>query len=440
MVAFLILHYPFAFRIFYFAFNFMNYDIKNINLSPVGKKRIEWAEKDMPVLEKIKEKFSKEKPFAGKKMSACLHVTCETANLIRTLKAGGADVLLCASNPLSTQDDVAASLVKDYEIAVFAIHGEDKNTYYNHLKAALDHKPDITMDDGADLLSLIHSEYMNLAPKILGSMEETTTGVIRLRALEKEKKLEVPVIAVNDAKTKNLFDNRYGTGQSTIDGIIRATDILLAGKKVIVAGYGWCGRGFAARARGMGAKVIVTEVDKIKALEASMDGFEVMPMMEAAKIGDLFCTLTGNINVITKKHFEVMKDGAIVCNSGHFDVEIDLKILEKMANLVNKDVRFCVDEYILKGKKLYVLAEGRLVNLTAAEGHPASVMDMSFATQALASEYVVKNSSSLEKKVFNVPEEIENTVAELKLTAMGISIDELTSEQRKYLDSWEMGT
>ncbi|MFH0854363.1 MAG: adenosylhomocysteinase [bacterium] len=418
----------------------MKYDIKDINLATQGKKRILWSKKDMPVLGKIRERFLKEKPFYGKKMSCCLHVTCETANLARTLKDGGANVLLCASNPLSTQDDVAASLAADYGIQVYAIHGEDKKTYYSHLKAALDFKPDITMDDGADLLSLIHSEYENLAPNILGSMEETTTGVIRLKALEKEGKLKVPVIAVNDAKTKNLFDNRYGTGQSTIDGIIRSTDILLAGKKVVVAGYGWCGRGFAARARGMGAKVIVTEVDKIKSLEAVMDGFDVMPMIEAAKIGDLFCTLTGDIHVIRGEHFKIMKDGAIVCNSGHFDVEIDLPALGKMARVINKDVRFCVDEYILGNKRLYVLAEGRLVNLAAAEGHPASVMDMSFATQALASEYVIKNNSIFKKKVYNVPEEIENNVAELKLESMGIFIDKLTFEQKKYLNSWEMGT
>lgn len=419
----------------------MDYDIKDINLAEAGKKRIEWAERDMPVLRKVREKFEKEKPFEGKKMSACLHITCETANLARTLKAGGADILLCASNPLSTQDDVAASLVSDYEIPVFAIHGEDKDTYYKHLKTALDHKPDITMDDGADLLSLIHSEgYKKLAPNILGSMEETTTGVIRLKALEKSGKLEVPIIAVNDAKTKNMFDNRYGTGQSTIDGIIRATDILLAGKYVVVVGYGWCGRGFAMRARGMGAKVIVTEVDKIKALEAAMDGFEVMAMADAVKKGDLFCTLTGNTHVIRGEHFKEMKDGAIVCNSGHFDVEIDILALEKMASCINKAVRSCVDEYVVGDKKIFVLAEGRLVNLAAAEGHPASVMDMSFATQALASEYVVKNSESLSKKVYSVPEEIENTVAELKLESMGISIDTLTDEQEKYLASWEIGT
>lgn len=416
------------------------YDIKNINLADEGKKRIEWAERDMPVLRKVREKFEKEKPFAGKKMSCCLHVTCETANLARILKAGGADILLCASNPLSTQDDVAASLVRDFEIPVFAVHGEDKDTYYKHLKSALDFQPAVTMDDGADLISLLHSDYKNWAKNILGSMEETTTGVIRLKALERAGKLEVPIIAVNDAKTKNLFDNRYGTGQSTIDGIIRATDILLAGKNVVAAGYGWCGRGFAMRARGMGAKVIITEVDKIKALEAAMDGFQVMPMNDAAKIGDLFCTLTGDTHIIRKEHFDVMKDGAIVCNSGHFDVEIDIPALEKMANKINKNVRNYVDEYIAGNKRIYVLAEGRLINLAAAEGHPASVMDMSFSTQALAAEYVVKNSLELGKKVYNVPEDIENNVAELKLESMGIKIDKLTDEQAKYLSSWEIGT
>ncbi len=418
----------------------MNYDIKKLSLAENGKKRIEWAERDMPVLRKVREKFEKKKPFAGKKMSCCLHVTCETANLARTLKAGGADILLCASNPLSTQDDVAASLVRDFEIPVFAIHGEDKEIYYKHLKSALDFQPVVTMDDGADLISLLHSAYKELAQNILGSMEETTTGVIRLKALERAGKLKVPIIAVNDAKTKNLFDNRYGTGQSTIDGIIRATDILLAGKNVVAAGYGWCGRGFAMRARGMGAKVIVTEVDAIKALEATMDGFEVMPMNDAAKIGDLFCTLTGDIHVVRKEHFEVMKDGAIVCNSGHFDVEIDIPALEKIAGKINKNVRNYVDEYIVKNKRIYVLAEGRLINLAAAEGHPASVMDMSFATQALAAEYVVKNSFKLDKKVYNVPEEIENNVAGLKLESMGARIDHLTEEQEKYLTSWEIGT
>jgi len=430
----------------------MKSDIKDSGLSNLGKRRIEWAAKDMPVLNAIKIRFAKEKTLKGVKLAACLHVTAETANLVRTLKAGGAEVLLCASNPLSTQDDVAAALVKEYGIAVFAIHGEDKKTYYGHLKAALAFKPNITMDDGADLLSLIHTEHKNQAKEVWGSMEETTTGVIRLKALEKTGKLAVPIIAVNDAKTKNMFDNRYGTGQSTIDGIIRATDILIAGKNVVVAGYGWCGRGFAARARGMGAKVIVTEVDKIKALEACMDGFQVMPMSEAAKIGDLFCTLTGDKDVLRGEHFKLMKDGAIVANSGHFDVEINIPDLENLAVKVNKSVRNNVDEYVINAtplspplsggrkKSIYLLAEGRLVNLAAAEGHPASVMDMSFATQGLAAEYVAKNYKKLEKKVYNVPAEIENWVAELKLGAMGINIDKLTKEQEKYLSSWETGT
>jgi adenosylhomocysteinase len=418
----------------------MKYDIKDVKLSKQGKKRIEWAERDMPVLNLIKERFNKEKPLSGKRVSACLHVTAETANLVRTLKAGGAEVLLCASNPLSTQDDVAASLVKDYKINVFAIHGEGKESYYSHLKAALDFKPNITMDDGADLLHLLHTKYKNMSENILGSMEETTTGVIRLKALENEGRLNVPIIAVNDAKTKNLFDNRYGTGQSTLDGIIRATDMLIAGKNVVVAGYGWCGRGFAMRARGMGAKVIVTEVDYIKAIEAAMDGFDVMPMRPAAKIGDLFCTLTGDINVIRKEHFRLMKDGAMVCNSGHFDVEIDIKGLRKMAKSLKKNVRNNVDEYVIRGKKVYVLGEGRLINLAAAEGHPASVMDMSFSTQVLATEYVVKNYKKLKNKVYDVPENIENWIARLKLKSMNINIDKLTPQQRRYLKSWELGT
>jgi len=419
----------------------MKHDIKDINLAKGGKKRIEWAAKDMPVLSLVKERFNKQKPFKNIKMAACLHVTAETANLMRTLKAGGAEVMLCASNPLSTQDDVAASLVKDFGIPVLAICGENKEIYYKHLRAVLNFKPVVTMDDGADLISLLHSKFKSWALNILGSMEETTTGVIRLRALEKDKKLMIPVMAVNDAKTKNLFDNRYGTGQSTIDGIIRATDILLAGKNVVVAGYGWCGRGFARRAQGMGAKVIITEIDEIKALEAAMDGFEVMPMRQAAKIGDLFCTLTGDINVIDKEHFKLMKDGAIVCNSGHFDVEINIKALKKMAGKVRKNVRNYVDEYILKsGRTIYLLGEGRLINLAAAEGHPASVMDMSFSTQALAAEYVVKNQGKLGNKVYNVPENIEKQVAKLKLRSMGIGIDKLTPEQEKYLKSWEIGT
>ncbi|MFA6455152.1 MAG: adenosylhomocysteinase [Patescibacteria group bacterium] len=425
----------------------MQHDVKDLKLSQGGKKRIEWAAKDMPVLNLIKVRWEKEKPFRGVKLSACLHVTAETANLARALKAGGAEVLLCASNPLSTQDDVAASLVKDYGIKVFAIHGEDKKSYYSHLKAALDFKPKITMDDGADLLTLLHTEYKNQAKNIWGSMEETTTGVIRLKALEKSGKLAVPIMAVNDAKTKNMFDNRYGTGQSTIDGIIRATDILIAGKNVVVAGYGWCGRGFASRARGMGAKVIVTEVDEIKALEAAMDGFGVMPMREAARIGDLFCTLTGDVNVIRAEHFKLMKHGAIVANSGHFDVEINIKDLKKMAVKINKNIRNNVDEYLIevksqksKVKSIYLLGEGRLINLAAAEGHPASVMDMSFATQALATEHVAKNYRKLEKKVYNVPVELEQWIADLKLKSMGLSIDKLTKEQEEYLRSWQAGT
>ncbi len=423
----------------------MKHDIKDIKLAPQGKKRIEWAENDMPVLRQIKERFSKEKPLKGLKMSACLHVTAETANLARTLKDGGADVILCASNPLSTQDDVAASLVCNYKIPVFAIKWENKNKFFKHLEDAIEHNPDITMDDGADLISTIHKEYPDLAKKLIGSMEETTTGVIRLRAMEKDGALKIPVVAVNDAKTKNMFDNRYGTGQSTLDGIIRATDMLIAGKIIVVAGYGWCGKGFAMRAKGMGAKVLVTEIDPIKALEAAMEGFEVAPMMEAAKKGDLFCTLTGDINVIDKQHFKVMKDGAVVCNSGHFDCEINLKNLQKMAKDEKRNVRNFVDEYVLQGKngkekRIYVLAEGRLVNLAAAEGHPASVMDMSFATQALASEWVVKNQNNLLPKVYDVPNDIEEYVSKLKLKSMGISIDKLTEEQKKYMRSWQEGT
>ena len=419
----------------------MKHDIANFKLAAEGKKRIEWAERDMPVLGQIKKRFSRSKPLRGSKMSACLHVTAETANLVRTLKAGGADLVLCASNPLSTQDDVAAALVKHYGISVYARFGENRQTYYRHLEAAIKHRPVVTMDDGADLLSLLHTKYRKQAELVKGSMEETTTGVIRLKALEKTGKLLVPIIAVNDAKTKNMFDNRYGTGQSTLDGIIRATDILLAGKNVGVAGYGWCGRGFASRARGMGANVIVTEVDSIKALEAAMDGFRVMPMSRAAGIGDLFCTLTGDIHVVRKEHFKKMKDGAIVCNSGHFDVEIDIKNLKKLSATVRKNVRNFVDEYTLpKSRRIYLLAEGRLVNLAAAEGHPASVMDMSFATQTLATEYVMKNHRTLQRRVYDIPQSIENWIAKTKLASMGIMIDTLTAEQKKYLESWEIGT
>ena len=415
----------------------MKYDVTNLKLAPEGKKRIEWAQNDMPVLGEIKKRFSKSKPLKGLKISACLHVTCESANLVRTLKA----VLLCASNPLSTQDDVAASLVKDHGIKVFARCGENRQIYYKHLESAIKHQPDITMDDGADLLLLLHSKYKKQAFKVKGSMEETTTGVVRLKALEKAGKLMVPIVAVNDAKTKNLFDNRYGTGQSTLDGIIRATDILVAGKNVVVAGYGWCGRGFASRARGMGANVIVTEVDPIKGLEAVMDGFRVMPMNKAAGIGDLFCTLTGDIHVIRKEHLKKMKDGAVICNSGHFDVEIDIPALKKLAKKIRKSVRNYVDEYTLPGnKRIYLLGEGRLINLAAAEGHPASVMDMSFSTQALAAEYVSKNYKKLQNKVYYIPEKIENWIAKTKLKSVGVNIDTLTLEQKKYLASWEIGT
>ncbi len=417
----------------------MEYDVKDLALAAEGKKRIEWADNDMPVLRAIRQRFEKEKPLAGKKMAACLHITAETANLARTLKAGGADLVLCASNPLSTQDDVAAALVKEYGIPVFAIKGEDNETYYQHIHACLQHDPVITMDDGADLISTLHKDYPEKTQQIYASMEETTTGVIRLRAMHKDGALKLPVFAVNDAHTKYLFDNRYGTGQSTVDGIIRATDILLAGKTVVVAGYGWCGRGVAMRMRGMGANVIITEVDPLKALEAAMDGYRVMPMLEAAKIGDLFVTLTGDIHVIRREHFEVMKDGAMVANSGHFNVEIDIPALEELAVKKRENVRQFVDEYQLSdGRRIFLLAQGRLINLAAAEGHPASVMDMSFATQALTTEYALKRK--LEPGVYEVPREIEDYIARLKLDAMGITIDQLTEEQKTYLSSWEMGT
>ncbi|MGH7830670.1 MAG: adenosylhomocysteinase [Candidatus Binatia bacterium] len=417
------------------------YDVRSLALAPQGKKRILWADQDMPVLRRVRSRFQKEKPFQGLRFSACLHVTAETANLVQTLKAGGAEVVLCASNPLSTQDDVAAALVKYDRIPVFAIKGEDHKIYYRHLRAALDHQPVITMDDGADLVSMLHKEYSHLASAMIASMEETTTGVIRLRALAKEGRLRIPVIAVNDASTKQLFDNRYGTGQSTIDGVIRATDMLLAGKKVVVAGYGWCGKGVASRARGMGAKVVVTEVDPVRALEAAMDGFEVMSMKEAAKVGDLFITLTGDMHVIGKEHLRLLKDGAVICNSGHFDIEIDIKALKKMALKVEKSVRNYVDAYTLPGgRRIFLLGEGRLVNLAAAEGHPASVMDMSFATQALASEWAVKNRKKLKSQVYEVPKAVEDWVANLKLASMGIHIDKLTQEQETYLSSWAVGT
>ena len=418
----------------------MDFDVKDLSLAEEGLKRIEWAEMDMPVLRQIRERFSKEKPLEGRRISACLHVTTETANLVRTLKEGGAEVYLTASNPLSTQDDVAAALVKYFEIPVFAIRGEDRETYYRHLRAVIEKEPDIVIDDGADLISTLHKEYPQLAEKVLGGMEETTTGVIRLRAMAEQGVLKFPIIAVNDAYTKHMFDNRYGTGQSTIDGILRATNRLIAGSYFVVAGYGWCGKGVALRARGMGAIVIVTEVDPIKALEARMDGFLVMPMEEAAKLGDFFVTVTGNIHVIRREHFEVMKDGAVVANSGHFNVEIDIPALEEMA-VEKRQIRKEVTEYKLKdGRRIYLLAEGRLVNLAAAEGHPASVMDMSFSNQALSAEYIVKHHNELENKVYRVPREIDEAVARLKLNALGIRIDELTEEQKKYLSSWEMGT
>jgi adenosylhomocysteinase len=418
-----------------------NYDIKDINQAEGGRRRMDWAEREMPVLRQIQERFEKEKPLKGMRVSACLHVTTETANLMRTLQAGGADIVLTASNPLSTQDDVAAALVNQYEIPTYAIKGEDNVTYYKHITAALDHKPHITMDDGADLVSTIHKDRRELLDEIVGGTEETTTGVIRLRAMAADKMLQFPVIAVNDAMTKHFFDNRYGTGQSTIDGIIRATNVLLAGKVFVVAGFGWCGRGLAKRARGMGSQVVVTEVDPLKALEALMDGYQVMPMNEAARIGDIFCTLTGDINVIDKHHFELMKDGAIVANSGHFNVEINIPSLAKMSKGDPKRVRPFVDQYETKdGRKINILGEGRLINLASAEGHPASVMDMSFANQALAAEYMVKNADKLENKVYTVPEDIDAEIARIKLAAMHVNIDVLTEEQVKYLNSWEEGT
>jgi adenosylhomocysteinase len=418
-----------------------NYDIKDINQAEGGRRRIDWAEREMPVLRLIRERFEKEKPLKGIRVSACLHVTTETANLMATLQAGGADIVLTASNPLSTQDDVAAALVNQYEIPTYAIKGEDNVTYYKHITAALDHKPHMTMDDGADLVSTIHKERRELLDEIVGGTEETTTGVIRLRAMAADKALQFPVIAVNDAMTKHFFDNRYGTGQSTIDGIIRATNVLLAGKVFVVVGYGWCARGLAMRARGMGSQVVVTEVDPLKALEAVMDGYQVMPMAQAAKIGDIFCTLTGDINVVDKHHFEAMKDGAIVANSGHFNVEINIPALAEMSVGKPKLVRPFVEQYEMKdGRKINLLGEGRLINLAAAEGHPASVMDMSFANQALSAEYMVKNADKLEKKVYTVPAEIDAEIARIKLEAMGVSIDTLTAEQVKYLNSWEEGT
>ena len=417
-----------------------SYDVKDESLSSAGRARIEWAAKSMPVLKSIQRRFQKEKPLQGKTLAACLHVTSETANLMVTLSDGGAKVYLCASNPLSTQDDVAASLVKDYGICVYAIKGEDNKTYYKHINTVLDQKPHLTMDDGADLVSIIHTERKEVLNTIIAGTEETTTGVIRLKSMAHDKVLKYPIIAVNDADTKHLFDNRYGTGQSTIDGIIRATNRLLAGSSFVVCGYGWCGRGLAMRARGMGALVSVVEVDPLRALEAVMDGYEVLPMKEAAQKGDFFCTVTGDYHVITKEHFELMKDGAIVANSGHFNVELDLEGLTAIST-ERKEVKPFVEEYSLRnGKKVYVLGEGRLINLAAAEGHPASVMDMSFANQALSAEYIVKNFKKLENTVYSVPKAIDQDIARLKLASMGIRIDQLSSEQQKYLSSWDQGT
>ena len=418
-----------------------DYDIKDLDLAPAGRLRIEWAEREMPVLRLIRERFAKEKPLAGVRLAACLHVTTETANLAHTLQAGGAEVVLTASNPLSTQDDVAAALVAYHEIPVFAIKGEDNETYYKHLHSALDSKPHLTMDDGADVVSILHKERTELIDNVIGGTEETTTGVIRLRAMAKDGVLRYPIVAVNDAMTKHLFDNRYGTGQSTLDGVIRATNVLIAGKTVVVAGYGWCSRGIAMRAKGMGGNIIVTEIDHLKALEAVMDGFRVMPMHEAAPIGDFFITSTGDISVIDQHHFEAMKDGAIVANSGHFNVEINIPALAEMAVEAPRRVRPFVDEYTLPdGRRIFLLADGRLVNLAAAEGHPSAVMDMSFANQALCAEYMMQHAEELENTVYSVPEEIDQEIARIKLRAMGIKIDVLTPEQEKYLSSWEEGT
>jgi len=418
----------------------MDFHIKDLSLADEGLKLIEWAEMDMPVLRQIRSRFNQEKPLKGIRIGGCLHITTETANLARTLKEGGAEVYLCASNPLSTKDEVAAALVKYFEIPVFAIRGEDKETYYSHIKAVIEKEPHITIDDGADLVTTLHRERPEKLDKVWGGTEETTTGVIRLKAMARDGALKYPIIAVNDALTKHLFDNRYGTGQSTIDGILRTTNRLLAGSYFVIAGFGWCGKGLAMRARGMGAKVIITEVDPLKALEAVMEGYLVMPMDEAAEIGDFFCTVTGNKSVIRKEHFLKMKDGAIIANSGHFDVEIDLEDLKSISTKV-RQIRKEVEEYtLINGKRIYLLSQGRLVNLAGAEGHPSGVMDMSFANQALCIEYIVKNKDKLEKKVYPVPEEIDREVARLKLMAMGIKIDTLTPEQKKYLSSWEEGT
>jgi adenosylhomocysteinase len=419
----------------------MDYDVKDLDLAPAGRRRIEWAAREMPVLSLIGERFREEKPLSGVRLSGCLHITTETANLARTLQAGGAEVVLTASNPLSTQDDVAAALVSYYEIPVFAIKGEDNDTYYAHIHAALDHEPHITMDDGADLVSTLHTDRTELMDNVIGGTEETTTGVIRLRAMAKEGALAYPIVAVNDAMTKHLFDNRYGTGQSTLDGVVRATNVLVAGKTVVVAGYGWCSRGIAMRAEGLGGNVIVTEVDPLKALEAVMDGYRVMPMAEAAPQGDIFITSTGDINVIDVHHFEVMKDGAIVANSGHFNVEVNIPGLEEMAEEPPRRVRPYVDEYVLPdGRQIYLLAEGRLVNLSAAEGHPSAVMDMSFANQSLCAEYMLNHAEELGRTVHDVPQEIDEHIAKLKLESMGVEIDVLTPEQERYLASWQAGT
>jgi adenosylhomocysteinase len=416
------------------------YDVKDLALAPEGVRRIAWADRQMPVLAAIRDRFESEQPLAGYRVSACLHVTTETANLARTLQAGGAEVVLCASNPLSTQDDVAAALVEEFDVSVFAIKGEDNDTYYQHIEAAVDHKPQVTMDDGADVIGVLHSARREQLGDIIAGTEETTTGVIRLRALEQEGKLGFPIIAVNEANTKHMFDNRYGTGQSTIDGIIRATNVLLAGKRFVIAGYGWVGRGVAMRARGMGALVIVTEIDPLHALEAAMDGFEVLPMAQAVAIGDIFCTATGDKSVIAREHFEQMKDGAILANTGHFNVEIEIPALRALAAETKKAREF-VDEFTLAdGRRLYLVADGRLVNLSAAEGHPALVMDMSFANQALAAEYAVQHAAELERKVYPVPDEIDREIARLKLATMGIEIDKLTAEQERYLASWDEGT
>ncbi len=418
----------------------VNCDVKDLELAPKGRNRIEWSERQMPVLRLIRKRFEKERPLKGVRLSACLHVTTETANLAITLKAGGADLVVCASNPLSTQDDVAAALVVDHGIPCFCIKGENNDTYYSHIISAIQHRPQMTMDDGADLVSVLHSKYKELIPNVIGGTEETTTGVIRLKSMVRDGALQFPIVAVNDAQTKHFFDNRYGTGQSTLDGITRATNVLFAGSTVVVAGYGWCGRGVAMRAKGMGASVIVTEVDPTKAIEAVMDGFQVMPMIQAAPLGDVFVTLTGDKHVIRREHFEKMKDGAILANSGHFNVEIEIPAMEAMAK-AKRTVRDFVEEYALPdGRNLYLLGEGRLINLASAEGHPASVMDMSFANQALSAEWMVLNAKQLEKKVYAVPEEIDKEIARLKLKSMGVSIDTLTPEQVEYLASWSEGT